>query len=561
LRFKRVLFSAALRAAIGCAALCCALPVSAQLRIVTYNTAGAPRNGMDFVLRAIGQENFGVAVESIDILLLQEQSRAADLPDAQDFVDLLNGIYAGQGFTYARGNVVGLGDTTQSIVYKTTTIELLQETAFGTVSSSSQARQTIRHKVKPVGYDDSAAFYIYNSHYKASQGTDSGASTPNANRRLSEATIIRSNSDSLGNGAHAIYAGDFNFYDSDSSEPAFGVLTAAGNGQAFDPVNRIGTWHNNISFKDVHTQSPTTTSRYGGQVIGGLDDRFDFQLVTSEFLDGEGLSYISGTYHTFGNNGTTYNTDIDSGFNTYPFFSVAFDPQHPRTQLLTDLASVTDHLPVVADYQIPAKMSVQVAAIPSVVNLGASIPITINIENIASVTSAGYADELDYTLSVSGDLMGGITGLDPAAGGGHDHDIFLNTATAGPKSGLITVVSTSPQAANALFTFPVSFNVLGPSFLAADFDEDGAVDAEDLASWSANFGIAASAVKSQGDANSDGDVDGADFLTWQRQLGALPSITVAASIPEPSATCLALCACCGFSRLMRSLSPRSVTGG
>nr|MBA3482954.1 hypothetical protein [Pirellulales bacterium] len=245
----------------------------------------------------------------------------------------------------------------------------------------------------------------------------------------------------------------------------------------------------------------------------------------------------------------------------YPFTSVEFDALHTRPQLLTALASVTDHLPVVAAYQIPAKMGVQVAAIPSIVNLGASVPITITVENIAAVNFSGFADELDYTLSVSGDLIGGVTDVDPAAGGGHDHDVFLNTATPGPKSGVLTVVTTSPQAANALFTFPVSFTVFGPTFLAADFDENGQVNAGDLASWSANFGIGASAVKSQGDADLDGDVDGADFMLWQRQLGTTSLVAAAASVPEPAGVWLAICAGSAALRWRRSVNPRSVTGG
>ena len=48
-------------------------------------------------------------------------------------------------------------------------------------------------------------------------------------------------------------------------------------------------------------------------VGSGLDDRFDFQLVTGEFLDGAGLNYINNSYHSFGNNGSTYNTDIIFG--------------------------------------------------------------------------------------------------------------------------------------------------------------------------------------------------------------------------------------------------------
>jgi hypothetical protein len=533
--------AAALRVTLAAAlTLALAGSAAAQLRIVSYNTTGAPRTGIDFVLRAIGQElKAGVANRPIDVLLLQEQDPSAGLPDTQAFVTLLNGIYAGQGLTYARSTLIGGGGLTQTLVYKTNSIQLMDQLAFGTVSTSAQARQTMRYKVKPVGYDDSAAFYLYNSHYKSS------ATAADEARRLVEATAIRANSDALGEGVHAIYAGDHNFYDA-SDEPAVAKLMSAGAGRAVDPINRVGDWSNNSAFKDVHTQSPTTTVRdpvnYGGQVIGGLDDRFDFQWVTDELMDGEGLSYISGSYHTFGNNGTTYNTDIDAFANTYPFDLVTFSGAETRQQLLTNLASVTDHLPVVADYRIPAKMGVQIASIPSTVNLGSIVPINVAVENIAPVLQANFADELDYTISVTGALTGGVTSLAPAASGPANHDVFLDTSTPGLKNGLITVMSTSQQASSPLFTFPVSFNVLA-AFLAADFNEDGAVDATDLTAWSTNFGLGSGALKAQGDADVDGDVDGADFLTWQQQLGQLPGSAIASgAVPEPATAGVALVA-------------------
>jgi hypothetical protein len=412
----------------------------------------------------------------------------------------------------------------------------MDQLAFGTVSTTTQPRSTMRFKFKPVGYDDSAAFYIYNSHYKASTGSD------NADRRLIEATSIRANSDALGNGAHVLYVGDFNFYHSDSTEPAWGALTAAGNGQAVDPINRVGDWTNNSSFKDVHTQSPTTTSRYGGQVAGGMDDRFDFQLSTAEVNSGEGFSIIgtpanpaSLTYHAFGNNGTTYNTDIDNVSNTYPFDGVTFTASRTRSQLLTDLASVTDHIPVVADYRLPSKMSVQVASIPSTVSLGASVPISVSVTNSAPVTFSQFADELDYTINVTGSLSGGgFTDTNPAASGPHFHDVFLDTSTPGLKTGMITVMATSDQASSPLFTMPVSFTVQA-NFLAADFNQDGLVNSTDLNAWRMSFGTGSGALKSQGDADNDGDVDVADFNLWQRQVGQLPSSSVTtASVPEPA---------------------------
>ena len=68
----------------------------------------------------------------------------------------------------------------------------------------------------------------------------------------------------------------------------------------------------------------------------------------------------------------------------------------------------------------------------------------------------------------------------------------------------------------------------------ADFDEDGDVDAGDLAAWQQGFGSTSGAEHYLGDANGDGNVDGGDFLAWQRQYtgsGALTAISVA--VPEP----------------------------
>jgi hypothetical protein len=516
----------------------CAATASAQLRIVTYNTSGAPRTGMNVVLTAIGEELKNGIAKPIDVLLLQEQSRNSGLPDTQAFVTMLNSIYSGTGVTYARGNAIGGGDTTQTIVYRTNTVQLQSEQAFGVLGTSAQPRQTMRFKLRPVGYDDAASFYIYNSHYKASQGTDSGAALSNAERRLVEATAIRDDSDALGNGAHAIYAGDHNFYDFDADEPAFVKLLSAGAGQAVDPINRVGKWSNNSSFADVHTQSPTTSSRYGGQVTGGMDDRFDFQLVTSELVDGEGMSYLSGSYHTFGNNGTTYNDDIDAVGNTYSFSGVT---SYTKSQVLGALASVTDHLPVVADYQIPAKMGVQLATVPPIVTMGSSISVGVTISNIASVIAVNGADELDYTLSVSGDLFGGASGIDFALGGGNLHQVTLDTSTAGMKSGVITVSSSSQGAAAAFQTFPINFEVVS-LFQPADFDDDGFVDGDDLTTWRTNFGMNGGGTKATGDANLDGMVDGADFLLWQQQFSPVGSTLASTNVPEPAAAVLLLVA-------------------
>jgi hypothetical protein len=85
-----------------------------------------------------------------------------------------------------------------------------------------------------------------------------------------------------------------------------------------------------------------------------------------------------------------------------------------------------------------------------------------------------------------------------------------------------------------------SISLVG-TLLAADFDEDGDVDGDDLTRWRSGFGT--SSLHAQGNADGDSDVDGNDFLVWQRSLGWRTSPLPASSTPVPEPTsCLLLAA-------------------
>ena len=178
-------------------------------------------------------------------------------------------------------------------------------------------------------------FNIYGVHFKASSGSS------NAQQRLTEATILRQHLNSV-SGSYFIVAGDFNIYsNSASTEPAFNMLTGESDnngGRLFDPIDRIGNWHNNSSFSDVHTQSPRTTS-FGGGANGGMDDRFDWLFVSESILDNQSrMVYIDDSYTAFGNDGNHFNDAINSGNN----FSVS-------EQIADALHDASDHLPVYMD--------------------------------------------------------------------------------------------------------------------------------------------------------------------------------------------------------------------
>lgn len=442
----------------------------AQLRIVSYNTATAntgtqtftARTGLDTVLEAIGNESVGGIAKPIDVLLLQEQFSVGT--STQSIVDVLNDIYDPISRTmYARSTLNGIASSDfipgsdsgsggrPGLVYNTQTVDLVDEIRFGTANGSNQARQTLRYQLRPVGYDAAADFYVYNDHYKA------GTSSSDQNRRLIEAQSVRNNADALGQGAHLIYAGDFNIRS--SSEAMYVELLSAGNGQAFDPINTPGTWHNNSSLRTTHTQAPASSGS-GGLVGGGVDDRFDFQLTSGEFLDDEGLSYISGSYRAFGNNGShsCCNSSITAGNGAAP-------------NVLSALTTASDHLPVVADYQVPAVLGAQLASLPPTVPLGVNFSVDVLVENLANVVSPLGADELDFSVSVSGDLVGSGNGTDLALGGPAMFPVMLDTSVAGLRSGTVTVTTSSQGAPSSIINIPVSYAVGQVSqvpFLARD---------------------------------------------------------------------------------------------
>lgn len=101
---------------------------------------------------------------------------------------------------------------------------------------------------------------------------------------------------------------------------------------------------------------------------------------------------------------------------------------------------------------------------------------------------------------------------------------FRPNFTADDKAALVAFLKTltdPTMAVNALFSNPFVQ-------LPGDFDNNGAVDGDDLVVWKASFG-----------STGEGALDGGDFLDWQRNLGktwqdfALAS-PAAANVPEPS---------------------------
>ncbi|MEM1207798.1 MAG: hypothetical protein AAF593_02350 [Planctomycetota bacterium] len=395
----------------------------AQLRIVNYNTlTGGPDSATEeeyvaAIFQGIADESRNGISKRPDIIALQEQGFSGGTSSAQDIAGVLNttfGVTSYQASSSAGGSPFQL-----AYVYDSSTVDLLN-----LANVAVGVRPGQRAQWRPVGYGTGGEFYTYNVHFRASDSQQ--------NARFFEAINLRSNADALGEGQSIIYLGDFNF--GNFAEVGIDVLTDPGNGQAFDPLE-LTNWPT-FGTQQHHTQSTRTTSLADGGASGGMDDRFDIQYVTGEVMDGEGLSYLGPTaaggsglehsYYAFGNDDVPLNAALNYSF---------VDRDYSNAEI-TALYEFSDHLPVVADYQLPALVDITVVSdVPafSLIAKNATVDWILDVENDAPNTTALASDELDYTFSFSQDEMivdSGSGEIAPQAAG--DQLTFtLDTSTTG----------------------------------------------------------------------------------------------------------------------------------
>ncbi|WP_145075770.1 endonuclease/exonuclease/phosphatase family protein [Poriferisphaera corsica] len=308
------------------------------LRVVNYNVLHGPSGSQEIndfsnIMQAIGSQNYNGITRAVDVLSLQETSNSS-ITAARN---ALNSVY-GSGTYGSYITPQGKSGLWNGVIYNTQTLNLLSSTQ---ITSSQLTRNVARVHFDPINSVSNDDFYLYSMHLKA------GNSSSDRSRRNDEVNVIRSNADALGSDANVIFSGDFNVYR--SSEAAYQRFLSSGNAKANDPINRPGNWHDNNSFSDIHTQDPSNT----------MDDRFDFQLLTDEFFDGEGIDYIQDSYRAFGNiDSHTFNNTILTGYS----------PSHPFYDVAESLFNFSDHLPVIADYsiEIPEPGTMLALLLPSI---------------------------------------------------------------------------------------------------------------------------------------------------------------------------------------------------
>ena len=191
--------------------------------------------------------------------------------------------------------------------------------------------------------NDTAFIICICTHLKA------GSYPDNLEERADETSRLMNYLDNIGVSDNYIFSGDFNTRS--SSEEAFQNLVNHPNTNIrfYDPIGQPGTWHNNSSYKNIHTQS-THTSTNGCPSGGGLDDRYDFILISDKVKNGtNNIEYIANSYKAIGQDGEHYNNALTSSpTNT----SVPSD-------VLEALYQMSDHLPVFMKLKVNKSLSVE----------------------------------------------------------------------------------------------------------------------------------------------------------------------------------------------------------
>lgn len=176
-----------------------------------------------------------------------------------------------------------------------------------------------------------------------------GSTAADVTQRGQETAAMMSYLNGIGLRGNLIVMGDLN--SSSSAEAGYVNMTTHSNSniRLLDPVNRPGTWWNNVAFADLHTQSPRTTGD-GCKSGGGMDDRFD-QILINEFVraDSARVRYVPGSYRVIGNDGQRFQGSLTVPTN-----------QSAPSAVITALNENSDHLPVVLRLRINAGAGVSV---------------------------------------------------------------------------------------------------------------------------------------------------------------------------------------------------------
>jgi len=270
-----------------------------------------------------------------DIIMVQELKSFSGLDEIEDVLNTVsNDTYASGTYVTQQSNPSSSWKLQQNLVYNTRIFGLAQEEAFLTDYRDLNYFKLYIKDDALASSGDTTFLHVFTTHLKSSQG--------NANEqiRFEMSQVLRTRINELLADSYVLCGGDFNLYT--SAEDAYQHLITQSNvvNPLVDPIDMPGNWHNsNFPNKEILTQSTRLSSLDDG-AGGGVDDRFDFILQTSNFNNPTGdFRYVQNSYKSLGNNGTCYNQDLIN----------CTTQNNVPANVLSALYYMSDHLPVVME--------------------------------------------------------------------------------------------------------------------------------------------------------------------------------------------------------------------
>lgn len=267
-----------------------------------------------------------------------------ELGSQNEYADrILDNVLNTNGVNYfSRGPLTNLsgGYIANMIFYDSRKLQLYSSQTISTAYRDING-YTMFYKSENLANEDTVFVTFWLAHFKA------GSGNTNENYRQTQAQRLMNRISQNGFPGNYILSGDLNLYS--SNESAYKELTEYSNSlyRFYDPVNSPGNWHNNYQFSSLHTQS-THTSNDDCFSSGGLDDRFDFILVSPYLYYGsDRMHIVDNSYRTLGQDGNRMNGTVLSPTNNSVPSNVA-----------TALFNQSDHLPVIVDFTVDANVGV-----------------------------------------------------------------------------------------------------------------------------------------------------------------------------------------------------------
>jgi hypothetical protein len=433
------------------AAIAWASLAQAQVRIVNWNLAElrGDSTSIEYVIDAIATDDHSGFAAPVTLMLLQE----VDYFTHGEVSGMLGAQWSAA--TYTNNNEDAYGGA-QACFYHAAT---MTEVPSGHADLFTGAgRRADRWEFTLNGYvDPPVRLYVYSAHLKAGNSSDSES------QREVGALRILEDIATLPSGSRYIVTGDMNFYDNGE----LGYLAFLAGNVLEDPLG-AGSWSGSGN-AIKHSQSPRKIQA-DGLASGGMDDRFDFQLISPLMQGTDGLCVIAGTYRSFGNDGNHYDIAINDGNNSYwPGNSAG------SNSLANALWAASDHIPVVADYRVPAILDTSFGTC-SIGRVLEGYPLTCSVDianGASSVTPAGSA-VLAWSMSGTG-VLGDNDDLGSLpAGNAQTVPVLLDTSVAGAFDDQLTINATGDLTQHAPTTMSVSGQILrhaNPSFVS-DGDND-----------------------------------------------------------------------------------------